>query len=318
MGNPDSPGVGCPKIKTRIHGKGCDTWPVSSGTNQPGDYIHGWCKVHVEQWQKHHGNDNPLGSFQLSATITDDGSRDIGHAAKQPAANSLAIVNSVLPFNLVVAAGTTDDDPIQFWYADQYWNSSSSENQCSVGGYEDGNRGLECGFHCPLPDPGSAAVSATAAHPFPNTPTAAIGGYTTFTNTYQTASPTSTAANATSTGPPPKPTYATGKCSVHIKQFQKNDKESNPTGNYQIEATIFDATPDNKGPIGTSGHVPAPDGEAVSVTGLVSPLTISSGQVDDDPLTINFDGKTFKTSDEQCDVGDYDSGARDMDCHFDC
>ena len=147
----------------------------------------------------------------MLANISDANGIEIGQATKQSAAESLEVVDSVLPYDLVLATGSTDNAPIMFWYGDQYWDSSSSE--CSVGAYDSGMRQMDCGFQCPEPS-GNPPVSATVQHPYPNVPTAAIGGDLSFTNTFSIASPT-----PTSTGPPPpppKPTYATGHCHVHI------------------------------------------------------------------------------------------------------
>ena len=100
------------------------------------------------------------------------------------------------------------------------------------------------------------------------------------------------------------------------RQYQKNEGSENPTNEYQIEAILYDG---NGKPIGGSGFVPAPNGQPVPVSGLVSPFTITAGPIDSSPLTIKFNGVTFNSDlQPQCSVGAYDSGNRNMDCGFQC
>ena len=197
LNKPDSPGVYCPKFGSKADGKSCSTYDESTGLNQPGDFVEGRCGVHVEQWKKNE-DQNPLNTYQLSINILDGDRRLIGSATKQSAAETLEIVDSVLPYDLFAATGNTDKSPLSFWYSNQYWDSNNSGNgshQCSVGQYDHGSRQMDCSFACKKPsndeDP---PVSAIVAHPFPNKPTAAIGSSTTFSNIYATATPTSGAA----------------------------------------------------------------------------------------------------------------------------
>ncbi|MGI4812135.1 MAG: hypothetical protein ACRYGG_02150 [Janthinobacterium lividum] len=317
IGNPNAPGVGCPRLDNSASSKACVPWPPSSGTNQPGDYTPGWCGVHVEQYQANEGNENPLNHYQMEVLIKDADGRPIGQATKQSVTGPLAVTDSVLPFDLIVMPGVNDSMPVQYWYSDQYWTSDSQQNQCNMGSYDSGNRNGDCGFNCPFPLAGEAPpVSAT--QPLPTKPSDGIGGDTTYLNTWTTApattaAPTGTAVKTTSAAP--TPTYATGSCGLHVEQFQKNEGTENPTSNYQIEATIFDG----KGnAIGTSGQVPALTGTPVVVTGLVSPLTITAGAVDSDPLTVTWAGNTWLTNGTQCSEGAWDSGNRNMDCGYQC
>lgn len=318
LGKPDSPGVNCPRIG-KAHGKFCSIYDLSTGINQPGDFVEGRCGVHVEQWQKDNGDENPLGSYQISAEILDNDRRAIGSATKQSAAETLDIVDSALPYNLYLATGVLDEDPIRFWYSDQYWNTSdggNSSHQCSVGKYNHGSRNMDCSFDCKKPDPtGDPPISATVANPFPNTPIAAIGGDTTFSNVYITATPTW--ANATAT---PTPIYASGWCGVHIRQYQKDQGEDsmNDTPNFKIEVALKDG--DSKQVAGPNALLPTPSGVPVNVNGLVGPFTVTAGEHDSDPLSMSFAGKTWDSDDKNhsCSVGNYNSGHRDMDCGFDC
>lgn len=137
--NPQSPGVGCPKLNQH-QTDACEVYPPSTGVDQPGAYNPGRCGVHIDQFQRNEGQAiNPLNVFQLSVTINDANGIQIGQASKQSAAHALAVVDSALPYNLIVFPGAGDNDPDQFWYSDQYWNSSS----CSVGAYDSGERQMD-------------------------------------------------------------------------------------------------------------------------------------------------------------------------------
>lgn len=107
-------------------------------------YIKGQCGVHVTQYQK---NENGVGAdYKFDVRILDAGGNtiglDIGHAI--PNFQSAAIA-SALDYLLIVTAGSVDQDPVQFAYAGYTFSSSSG---CSTGGYEDGNREMDCGFSC--------------------------------------------------------------------------------------------------------------------------------------------------------------------------
>ena len=318
LGKPDSPGVGCPKFGG-AHGKSCWVYDESTGINQPGDYVEGRCGVHVEQWQKDKKDENPLDTYQLSINILDNDRRIIGSATKQSAAETLDVVDSVLPYNLYVATGTSDGDPIRFWYSDQYWNSNSKGNgshQCSVGNYDHASHNMDCSFDCPKPDPNEdPPVSATIANLFPNTPVAAIGGDITYSNIYITPTPTSNATAATSTA-----TYATGWCGVHIRQYQKSEGKNsqNDTLNYKIQVILKGS--DSKAITAPDALLPAPSGTPVTITGMASPFTVIAGVGDKDPLAMSYGGQSWDSNDatHHCKVGSYDSGHRDMDCGFSC
>ena len=301
--NEKTPGAGCPKLSEKPAGTSCATFP---GANQPGTYHPGKCRAHITEYKPKQG-DNPLLNYELAITIFDDSNILIGEAIRQSTLEPLVIVDSVLPFDLIVATGT-DKDPIDFWYSDQYWSSSSSS--CKMGGYDKGSRQGDCGFTCPFPVPGDPPlVSATLAHPITGPMTVAIEGSVTFTNTFITATPTFTA-------PPSVPTYAHGKCSLHIEQYQKNEPNENETKDYEIDAVVYDA---KSKPLSDSGQVPAPNGRAVSVHGLADTVTITTQNVDNDPLIVNYQGATWKSSDKgKCKVSGYANGKRSLDCPLVC
>lgn len=329
LGNFNDPGISCPKLGEKtFKSKSCAVYPASSGQNQPGDFTPGRCGVHVDQFQKHDDNsENPLDSYQLSVTVLDSASRPVGQATMQSAASPLEITDTSLPYNLIVYPGATDSDHLSFWYSDQFWLSNSSANQCNFkdNNYDNGERQGDCSFDCPLPQIATSLTSATKDHPLPTPAVPAIAGYTTFLNTWaETPSRTGdpSATSTTSTFAATTPTYATGQCRVHIEQFQKNEPHSNPTGDYELDVTIYsgnEAAP----PLFNSGQLPFPEGKNISVKGLVSPLTIMVpiGCLDSWGINMAFAGQSWVTNaTDQCNAkpNNYDSGHRDFDCDFDC
>lgn len=104
--------------------------------------------------------------------------------------------------------------------------------------------------------------------------------------------------------------YRAGWCGVHVKQYQK----PGPADSYALEvARLNDANENLIGSLGKSGP-------SVSVTSLL-PLTleISTGAVDDEPVRFAYGDQFWDSNDGgRCSVGLYDSGARDMDCGFNC
>lgn len=301
--SPDRPGAGCPKIGDKVIGNRCATYPT---TNQPGSYHPGNCRVHVTQY-KPKEVDNPLADYELAITVFDDANIEIGQGTKQSAHNPLVIVDSTLPFQLTVATGA-DKDTIAFWYADQYWDSKTGCG--TMGRYDRGSRQGDCTFSCPFSAPGDPKpVTATQAHPFPGPTVAAIAGSATFRNTFITEVSTATPA-------PPAATYAKGKCAIVITQYQKHENGENETGDYEIDATIYDS---KDSPVANSGKIPAPGGKAIDILGLVDTVTLTAGAVDADPFTVNYQGDTWKTSDKgKCKVDGYAAGKRRLNCPLIC
>lgn len=152
------------------------------------------------QWQKNEvaNNANQPPDYQLSVDIYDQDGRRVGPATKQSAADPIEVDNTALPYNLIVVPGAVDDDPVLFWYADQYWASDETENdhKCRGGGDQD------------------PPASATIDHPLPATPVVAAG-LSSYINTYSKTAP----AAATVT-----PDYKTGVCvmkSLNIRETKK-------------------------------------------------------------------------------------------------
>ena len=300
------PGADCPKLGDKVEGTGCDTY---NGANPPGSYNPGDCRVHVTQYKPNSRKD-PLNYYEMAITIFDNSNIEVGQATKESAEDALVIVDSALPFQLIVATGA-DKDTITFWYADQYWDSKTG---CGImGGYSGGSRQGDCSFKCPFPGSGDPpSGSATIAHPLPSSTIAAVAGSVTYQNTFITAAPTATPA----TPAPPTITYAQGKCEMKIKQYQKHEDGLNEIGDFQIDAVIYDA---KKKALQDSGMIPAPAGKPVEVYGLVDTVTLTAGNVDDDPLIVNYQGDTWKTNDKgKCKVSQYEKGKRHLDCPLIC
>lgn len=305
------------------------------------------------RYQKNEKNTNLLNNYQLEITVKDAAGLEVGAATKQSkpaffnsdsnafripetarkdkvckvksanhlfagAAEPLMVVDTALPFNLIVDPGATDKDPVGFWYSDQYWLSSQS--QCSFGKYDSGSRQGDCSFQCPLPA-SPAPASATIANPLPAKATAAMGGATSFKNDYITSTTAPPAAASAQPSAPPKPNYATGYCGAHVIQYQKdlnhNTKDANPTTNYEVQVTLFDG---NKAliPGQADAQIQAPTGQAIQIPGMVQKFTVTAGGVDSDPLQFAYGTELWNSSSPQCDAGKYDSGKRNMDCGFSC
>ncbi|KAL9040590.1 MAG: hypothetical protein Q9214_004427, partial [Letrouitia sp. 1 TL-2023] len=318
IGNADMPGVDCPKLsQTTDHDKKCETIPASEGKNPKGVFQVGKCRAHVEQFQKdegdtEHGNFNPLHDYQVSVDVFDDSNRQIGQASKQSAAKPLQVVNANLPFDIIVVPGGTDNDPMNFWFADQYWDSNDKD-RCKVGDYDSGSRKMDCSFDCgPPPDP--PPVSATKDHPLPNPAVPAKAAGTSFVNTYIKPSATAPAVSAT-------PTYKSGKCRFHCVQYQKNEgQDINPTSDYMVQLTFQQ---DGGDVFMDSGKISAPTDKEVEIPGLKKKFIVKAGAVDSDPMHFKYDNTEFASDQKDHCSADtrengFQDGNKDIDCNFDC
>ena len=110
--------------------------------------------VHVVQYQRNEkaAGENPTGDYELDVRIYDGKGPVadlVGQVYKVTARNGVAVgVTSSLPYVLEVTCFGKDDDGVKFDYADQHWWSNGTG--CSVdrrdNGYQDGQRGIDCGF----------------------------------------------------------------------------------------------------------------------------------------------------------------------------
>lgn len=119
--------------------------PTGATTSLKPRFVSGQCGIHVVQWQK---NENGVGGdYQYDVRIYDAIQAEIGGTNRLDIPDlQTASVDSQLPNTVDISSGEIDDDPVVFAYAGQSWQSS--EPQCSVGGYENGNRDMDCSFSC--------------------------------------------------------------------------------------------------------------------------------------------------------------------------
>ncbi|KAF8824106.1 hypothetical protein HHX47_DHR9000542 [Lentinula edodes] len=119
-----------------------------------------------------------------------------------------------------------------------------------------------------------------------------------------------------STGGPPKNSKPkSGNCGIHLYQYQKNEKRSNPTNHYTLVVVIKDAAGTIVGFEG-NGDTSKP---VLVRSQLPLALQITAGEKDSSPLTFTYGKDTWKSNvKSHCTVGSYASGSRQMDCGFQC
>lgn len=112
-----------------------------------------------------------------------------------------------------------------------------------------------------------------------------------------------------------------------VIQYQRNEGAGADPSQFRLTATIFDGEGINinvapNTPMGQNTLVEAPNGVPVNMTSrLPSPLTISVGPGDYDPVLFTYPGNAPWGSNDQpnhCNFGQYDSGFRQGDCGFSC
>jgi len=107
----------------------------------------GQCGFHVVQYQKPDPSRDP---YRFTLIVKGPYGEELGRVDKAEGRPGTPIkVKSKLPDAIEIIAGNIDDDPITFSYRGQQWNTN--DNRCSTGGYEDGDREVDCGFTCRLP-----------------------------------------------------------------------------------------------------------------------------------------------------------------------
>lgn len=113
-------------------------------------YASGYCGVHIVQYQKNEGPSDSSGStseYRLDVTLKDALQDVVGSISKLSTPGGIYNdINSQLPSVFEIEVGGVDSVPLRFQYAGQAW--SSDDSQCSVGGYDNGNRNVDCGFNC--------------------------------------------------------------------------------------------------------------------------------------------------------------------------
>lgn len=141
----------------------------------------------------------------------------------------------------------------------------------------------------------------------------AVPGATSYVNTYSKTAPATTSAT---------PDYASGVCSMKITQYQKHEKDSNPTNDYQLEINVKDS---NGKEAANLPKVPCPSGKPVAMHGLKGgDFTVTVGKdldgplKDDSPLSFSYNGQDFDTKSLKCNIGGYQDGDREMNCNINC
>lgn len=96
----------------------------------------GRCGVHVTQYS------NPAG---INIVVSDNGATIIGNLLSDFNGLNAIDVDSQLPYVIVVSKDVTDDE-LQFAYGGDNW--STTDGRCSVGGWDNDARQMDCGFAC--------------------------------------------------------------------------------------------------------------------------------------------------------------------------
>ncbi|KAF2006494.1 hypothetical protein P154DRAFT_569886 [Amniculicola lignicola CBS 123094] len=333
--------------------KALDTLPNSENPDafKAQGYTPGTCKVLVNQyiynkfqilnleivdtkfrWAKDDGRENKLSEYQTEIKIYDAAGDEAGNAAKDAGSDPRVVVNSLLPYQLIVNTwGDCDadnkDSMVEFWYSDQWWLSIDQEHKCNFKPWDGKERSVTCEFSCPQPIEGQDAPTSaiTSRRPAEALETA-IPGTVTYANSYTTDAPA-----PPPNSPTPIQSYDKGLCGVHIEHYQKQDGHD-----YELEAYIFEAgDPADKRVIGYSGRRafafhdhPVPVKSCTEGEPCLEGFYVRVGAVDQDPITFNYNGKTWRSNDVKCKKkdgpivccaeGKYDDGHRGIDCGFEC
>ena len=123
------------------------------------------------------------------------------------------------------------------------------------------------------------------------------------------------------------PSYATGWCTAHITQYQKNEA-SGPSANgasYLFVVCLYDANHGNlihwPGQDTPCTNVVAPDNEQQKISSdLPFPFQITAGSTDDAAVLFSYNGQNWGSNDQahHSNFGSYDSGRRNGDTGFSC
>ena len=110
--------------------------------------------------------------------------------------------------------------------------------------------------------------------------------------------------------------YMPGVCGVHVVQYQRNEKEVNPSPNYKLNVTVVDSRGQT---MGQADFADALNDVPVEVKSkLPKVLSVRALSQDSNPILFNYDGHKWNSDAKDCKVGKYDKGKREMDCGFEC
>lgn len=205
-------------------------------------------------------------------------------------------VKSSLPSTIF--ATSSDEDTVEIWYANQHFQSKTSN--CKMGKYwGDGeDRQGDCTFPCAVSDKAKTKPKDKIVGAY----------YGVGRNKNEVTLPSIKKANTK------------GSCGLHIRQYQVNEAVSNgysnPNPYYALELTLYDV--DQKFICYQS--MSFPKSGTVSVQGLLKfQLLATSGETDSDPISLAYAGSKWETGNDGCgNPSGFDAGFRDVDCSFDC
>lgn len=111
-------------------------------------YADGRCGVHIIQFKKHQGPGVDTSVHRLTIILKDAIGDIIGGVSEAPvpAFGEVNVEDSDLPAVFTATVAASDKDSIGFSYNGYSFNSGS--NECSFGGYDDGDREGDCTFDC--------------------------------------------------------------------------------------------------------------------------------------------------------------------------
>ncbi|KAL8818916.1 MAG: hypothetical protein Q9223_002556, partial [Gallowayella weberi] len=125
-----------------------------SPAEQTPDYASGTCQMHVTQYQRNEGASNPTNDFYVEINIKDAKGEQAANLPKMAAPKGQKVTVKGLKKPLTVQVGDDKDygdySLVNFSYDGFDFNQKSKMKDtkiCHYGGYEDGNRDMDCAFN---------------------------------------------------------------------------------------------------------------------------------------------------------------------------
>ena len=110
--------------------------------------------------------------------------------------------------------------------------------------------------------------------------------------------------------------YVPGWCGAHIIQYQLNEGPGSDTSVYRLTIELKDA---NGADLGGVNTVEAPSGVEIDVdSDLPAVFIATTGYKDSDPIQFAYNGEGWDSTSDQCSLGGYAGGSRQIDCGFTC
>ncbi len=115
----------------------------------PPKYATGNCRVHITQYQKHEGDENPTGTYNIAAVIFDAKDHPIAELGQVPAPQEKWVEVLGLQYKFLITANATDDQSLVCNYHGlNFTMDGSTCGDKNIGAYDSGNRNMDCGFKC--------------------------------------------------------------------------------------------------------------------------------------------------------------------------